>query len=103
MTSHTQHAAGAGDLGARNPKPTTRSMVVRGDGADPRFTIDVTRGVQVIYQTLNPPYSRWVEEFPALQAGVLAAAQAHGARLVSMENVYMSGRPAGRPGSEHFA
>ena len=74
--------------------------VIGGDAADARFTIDVTRGAQVIYQTLNPPYSRWVEEFPALQAGVLAAAQAHGARLVSMENVYMYGRPAGRPLTE---
>jgi uncharacterized protein YbjT (DUF2867 family) len=55
--------------------------VIRGDAGDARFTIDVTRGAQVIYQTLNPPYSRWVEEFPALQAGVLAAAQAHGAGL----------------------
>jgi len=74
--------------------------VVRGDAADTRFTIEVTRGAQVIYQTLNPPYSRWVEEFPALQAGVLAAAQGHGARLVSMENVYMYGRPGGRPLTE---
>ena len=74
--------------------------VVGGNAADPQFTIDVTRGAQVIYQTLNPPYERWVEEFPALQAGVLAAAEAHGARLVSMENVYMYGRPAGRPLTE---
>ena len=74
--------------------------VIRGDAADARFTIDVTGGAQVIYQTLNPPYSRWVEDFPALQAGVLAAAQAQGARLVSMENVYMYGRPAGRPLTE---
>jgi nucleoside-diphosphate-sugar epimerase len=74
--------------------------VVGGDAADPRFTIDMTWGAQVIYQTLNPPYARWVEEFPALQSGVLAAAQAHGARLVSMENVYMYGRPAGRPLTE---
>jgi nucleoside-diphosphate-sugar epimerase len=41
-----------------------------------------------------------VEEFPALQAGVLAAAETYGARLVSMENVYMYGRPAGRPLTE---
>ena len=74
--------------------------VIRGDAADQRFTVDVTSGAQVIYQTLNPPYSRWVEEWPALQAGVLAAAQAHDARLVSMENVYMYGRPAGRPLTE---
>jgi nucleoside-diphosphate-sugar epimerase len=38
-----------------------------------------------------------VEEFPAPQAGVLAAAEAQGTRLVSMENVYLYGRPAGRP------
>ena len=74
--------------------------VVGGNAADPQFTIDVTRGAQVVYQTLNPPYERWVEEFPALQAGVLAAAEAQGARLVSMENVYMYGRPAGRPLTE---
>jgi hypothetical protein len=40
-----------------------------------------------------------VELFPALQASVLAA-QATGARLVSMENVYMYGRPAGQPLTE---
>ena len=74
--------------------------VVGGDAADQRFTVDVTSGAQVVYQTLNPPYSRWVEEWPGLQAGVLAAAQAHDARLVSMENVYMYGRPAGRPLTE---
>ena len=60
----------------------------------------VARGARVVYQTLNPPYDQWTEEFPALQAGVLAAAKAHGARLVSMENVYMYGRPAGRPLTE---
>ena len=38
--------------------------------------------------------------FPTLQAGVLAAAEATGARLVSMENVYMYGRPDGRPLTE---
>ena len=74
--------------------------VVGGDAGDPEFTVDVSRGAQVIYQTLNPPYARWTEEFPGLQAGVLAAAEAHGARLVSMENVYMYGRPAGRPLTE---
>ena len=53
-----------------------------------------------MYQTLNPPYTEWTAQFPALQSGVLAAAQATGARLVSMENVYMYGRPAGRPLTE---
>ena len=67
--------------------------IVGGDAGDPGFTTAAAHGAQVVYQTLNPPYHQWVELFPALQAGVLAAAEAAGARLVSMENVYMYGRP----------
>src|SRR5664279_1834471 len=74
--------------------------VVGGDAADPAFATNVSRGARVIYQTLNLPYSQWSKEFPALQAGVLAAAEKTGARLVSMENVYMYGRAAGRPLTE---
>lgn len=77
--------------------------VVGGDAADPEFTTAVAAGAEVVYQTLNPPYHQWEQQFPALQAGVLAAAQAHGARLVSMENVYMYGRPNGRPLTEDRA
>ena len=74
--------------------------VVGGDASDPAFTTVVSAGARVVYQTLNPPYHQWEELFPGLQAGVLAAAEANGARLVSMENVYMYGRPAGRPLTE---
>ncbi|TCO50211.1 nucleoside-diphosphate-sugar epimerase [Kribbella antiqua] len=74
--------------------------VFGGDALDPTFTAAVAEGARVIYQTLNPPYPEWSEQFPVLQAGVLAAAEATGARLVSMENVYMYGRPAGRPFTE---
>ena len=74
--------------------------VVGGDARDPGFTSAAARGARVVYQTLNPPYSEWTTQFPALQAGVLTAAHATGARLVSMENVYMYGRPAGGPLTE---
>jgi len=74
--------------------------VLGGDASDPAFTTAAARGARVVYQTLNPPYHQWAELFPALQAGVLAAAQASGARLVSMENVYMYGRPNGQPLTE---
>jgi nucleoside-diphosphate-sugar epimerase len=70
--------------------------VIGGDARDPAFTTEVARGADVVYQTLNPPYAEWSAQFPLLQAGVLAAAEAAGARLVSMENVYMYGRPGGR-------
>jgi nucleoside-diphosphate-sugar epimerase len=74
--------------------------IVQGDAGDPGFTAAAAEGAQVLYQTLAPPYHRWVELFPALQASVLAAAQAAGARLISMENVYMYGRPGGEPLTE---
>ncbi len=70
--------------------------VVGGDASDPIFAADVAQGAAVVYQTLNPAYPEWATQFPGLQAGVLAAAEAAQARLVSMENVYMYGRPAGQ-------
>ncbi|SDU76523.1 NAD-dependent epimerase/dehydratase family protein [Jiangella alkaliphila] len=77
--------------------------VIGGDACDPTFAATVAQGSRVLYQTLNPPYPEWTAQFPALQAGVLAAAEATGARLVSMENVYMYGRPAGRALTEDRA
>jgi nucleoside-diphosphate-sugar epimerase len=78
----------------------TEIEVIGGDARDPDFTTAVAEGARVVYQTLNPPYAEWTAQFPDLQAGVLAAAEASGARLVSMENVYMYGRPAGRTFTE---
>lgn len=75
--------------------------VVGGDARDREFTTAVTRGARVVYQVLNAPYHRWAAEFPALQAGVLAGAEAAGARLVSLENVYLYGHPDGQPLTEH--
>jgi nucleoside-diphosphate-sugar epimerase len=77
--------------------------VVGGDASDPAFTAAVCVGARVVYQTLNPPYHEWTARFPALQAAVLAAARATDARLVSMENVYMYGRPNGHPLTEASA
>src|SRR2546428_7759920 len=74
--------------------------VVGGDASDPRFSRQAATDASVLYQCLNPPYHRWVELFPALQSGVLAAAKATEAKLVVMENVYMYGRRRGRPLTE---
>jgi nucleoside-diphosphate-sugar epimerase len=92
MVNRSGHAAVPGDV-----------EVVGGDASDPSFTTAVAQGASVVYQTLNPPYHQWTSLFPALQAGVLAAAAATGARLVSMENVYLYGRPAGQPLTENRA
>ena len=70
--------------------------VLTGDATDAEFTTRAAANADAVYQTLNPEYYRWAEDFPPLQRGVLAAAQASGARYVSMDNVYSYGRPNGR-------
>ena len=87
--------------GLREPVAGVQS--VAGDVTDPAFAASATRGARVVYQALNPPYHRWAQEFPGLQAAAIAAAQAAGARLVAMDNVYMYGRADGRPFTEDRA
>jgi len=74
--------------------------VVRGDAAEPVFAREVSAGASVEYNALNPPYHRWPELFPALQAGVIEGAASAGAKLVAMENLYMYGSTGGRPLTE---
>ena len=71
-----------------------------GDAADRRFCRTASAGAAVVYQCLNPPYERWPELFPRLQAGVLEGAATTGAKLVSMENVYLYGSTFGKPITE---
>src|SRR5919107_4788674 len=74
--------------------------VVGGDAADPTFSREVSAGASVVYFALNPPYNKWPELFPSLQAGVLEGAAAVGAKLVAMENLYMYGPTCGQPLTE---
>jgi nucleoside-diphosphate-sugar epimerase len=73
-----------------------------GDASDPDTTKRLCQGADVVYNCTNPPYNKWPELFPALQAGVLAGATAVGARLVVMENLYMYGETGGKPMTEDF-
>jgi nucleoside-diphosphate-sugar epimerase len=69
--------------------------VVGGDARDPSFTRSVSVGAKAVYQILSPPYYLWAREFPPLQTGVLAAAEANGALFVNMDNLYSYGRQDG--------
>src|SRR5215212_8994674 len=59
--------------------------VVGGDAADSTFTREVSAGASVVYFALNPPYNRWPELFPSLQAGVLEGAVRAGMSRELME------------------
>jgi nucleoside-diphosphate-sugar epimerase len=70
--------------------------VVGGDATDEAFAREASEGASVVYFALNPPYDKWPELFPPLQAGVLEGAASAGAKLIAMENLYMYGSTDGR-------
>jgi nucleoside-diphosphate-sugar epimerase len=74
--------------------------VVGGDATVETFAREASDGASVVYFALNPPYNKWSELFPPLQAGVLEGAASAGAKLVAMENLYMYGPTGGRPLTE---
>jgi len=74
--------------------------VLGGDATDEAFARGASQGASVVYFALNPPYDKWPELFPRLQAGVLEGAASAGAKLIAMENLYMYGPTDGRPLTE---
>jgi nucleoside-diphosphate-sugar epimerase len=74
--------------------------VVGGDATDEAFAREASEGASVVYFALNPPYDKWPELFPPLQAGVLEGAASAGAKLIAIENLYMYGPTDGRPLTE---
>ena len=87
---------------SRNRPPTLADGVDwrPADVTDPEAATDAAKGASVVYQCLNAPYNQWPERFPPLQRGVLAAAEASGALLVSLENLYGYGPTGGKPMTE---
>jgi nucleoside-diphosphate-sugar epimerase len=74
--------------------------VVGGDATDEVFAREASQGASVVYFALNPPYTKWPELFPRLQAGAIEGAASAGAKLIAMENLYMYGPTRGRPITE---
>lgn len=69
--------------------------VVKGDATDIASTTALTKGADVVYQTAQPDYTKWPQEFPQLQAGILEGTAANGAKLVIGDNLYMYGQHTG--------
>jgi nucleoside-diphosphate-sugar epimerase len=69
--------------------------IVAADVSEAAQAASAAAGATVVYQALNPPYQRWSELFPGLQASALAAAKAAGARYISIDNLYMYDSSAG--------
>ena len=74
--------------------------IVAGDLFDVNTAKTLAQGATHVYQCANPPYDKWPEQFPALQANTLQAAASAGAKYIVMENVYMYGDTNGQPITE---
>ena len=74
--------------------------VAAGDVFDASVAKQLAQGATHVYQCTNPPYDKWPEQFPTLQANTLEAAASAGAKYIVMENVYMYGDTDGRPITE---
>src|ERR687898_3466064 len=63
--------------------------LVGGDATDVAFARGASEGASVVYFALNPPYDKWPELFPPLQAGGLEGAGRPGAKPVRMGDLHM--------------
>jgi len=78
----------------------TNVEVVKGDATNPADATRIAQGASVIYHALNVDYHLWYDMFPKFNTALIAAAEATGARLVVMENLYMYKVIPGEPITE---
>ncbi len=67
------------------------------DATDGRALAEVSAGAETIFMCAMADYTRWPTDFPPIMAGTVAAAQAVGARLVVLGNIYGYGAGAPSP------
>jgi nucleoside-diphosphate-sugar epimerase len=65
---------------------------ISADAADVARMADLADGTVAIYNCVNPTYSRWEQDWPPVAAALLAAAEASGAVLATVGNLYGYGR-----------
>lgn len=83
----------------RSPRPVAPGIeVVAADARDPAAVLAATAGADVIHHCMNPSAytsAAWETEFPAMGEALIAAAIAHRARLVVLDNLYAYGEVDG--------
>ncbi|MFN8128299.1 MAG: NAD-dependent epimerase/dehydratase family protein [Candidatus Nanopelagicales bacterium] len=107
MTVHT--IVGAGQVGTRladlllargdEVRLVSRTgkgpQAVAADASDVSSLRSATAGSDVIYNCLNPRYHRWPRDWPPMAENLLTCAEAEGAVLVTLSNLYGYGPVAG--------
>lgn len=68
---------------------------INADVLDPAALAAATAGATTLYHCVNPLYTEWPRRLLPLTNGIIDAAEAAGAHLVVLDNLYMYGRAAG--------
>lgn len=56
---------------------------------------DVAQGADALFNCANPPYNRWLTDWPPIASALLHAARTSGAVLTTLSNLYAYGQPHG--------
>ncbi|MEU2871129.1 NAD-dependent epimerase/dehydratase family protein [Streptomyces olivoreticuli] len=83
----------------RSPEPGIEHVAL--DAADSGRLTEAARGADAIFSCAAPPYHRWASQWPPLASSVCAAAEATGAVLVMLGNLYGYG-PVDGPMTEEL-
>jgi glycine/D-amino acid oxidase-like deaminating enzyme len=73
----------------------------RADAADVAEMTAVTAGAWSIVNCANPPYHRWVEDWPPIHRSLMQAAEQSGAVLAMIDNLYAFGPATPMPMREN--
>src|SRR3712207_8098639 len=73
------------DVGTPGAEP------VAADATDPGALTGACRGAAVVHNCVMPVLARWTEQFPVVTDALVDAASAVGARLVYVDDTWMSG------------
>ncbi|MFD9359492.1 NAD-dependent epimerase/dehydratase family protein [Streptomyces sp. NPDC060031] len=80
------HAVRVVTRSGRSPEPGIEHIAL--DATDSKRLTEVSQGAAAIYNCAAPPYHRWVSEWPPLASSACEAAEATGAVLVLLGNLY---------------
>lgn len=73
--------------------------LISADAANPEALTAVAKGAVALYNTANPPYDRWLTDWPPLASSLLITAERTGAVLASAATLYGYG-PTNGPMTE---
>jgi nucleoside-diphosphate-sugar epimerase len=64
---------------------------IAADAGDAQRLSELADGATGLYNCVNPPYNRWVQQWPPIANALLAAAESSGAVLATTGNLYVYG------------